>query len=311
MRFKLRQMEVFRAVMLTGSINAAAKMLYVSQPAVSKLVTHTETTLGLRLFERTKGRLIPTAEGQALFREVEQVYQSALRVDEFARALALGPASLLRIACSPSLATTIVAPAIVELKRRLPGLRVDWHTTLMAEMPMEVLSKTVDVAVTSMPIEHEHLEVVPFMRGRMVCVLPPGHALATRDSIALADLQSQPMILFRRDIPFGTVIVQACQQADVDLTSVVDVTHADQALALVRGGLGLAIVDEFAAVGVGHNGGTDCVVRPLVESLEMTSTFVYSKFSAPPASATLLMEAIHRRAGQLGRQVGNLADEAN
>jgi DNA-binding transcriptional LysR family regulator len=300
MRFKLRQMEVFRAVMLTGSINAAARMLYVSQPAVSKLVSHTETTLGLRLFERAKGRLIPTAEAQALFREVEQVYQSALRVDEFARALALGPASLLRVACSPSLATAIVAPAIVELKRKLPGLRVDWHTTLMAEMPLEVLSKTVDVAITSMPIEHEHLDVVPFMRGRMVCVLPPGHPLAERSSIALADLTDEPMILFRRDIPFGTMVVRACQQADVDLTSVVDVTRADQALALVRGGLGLAIVDEFAA----SDG--DCVVRPLVENLEMTSTFVYSKFSPPTRNAMLLMRAVYRRAEQLGRQIGSV-----
>ncbi|SMG06662.1 LysR family transcriptional regulator [Paraburkholderia susongensis] len=298
MRFKLRQMEVFRAVMLTGSINAAAKMLYVSQPAVSKLVSHTETTLGLRLFERAKGRLIPTAEAQALFREVEQVYQSALRVDEFARALALGPASLLRVACSPSLAT-----AIVELKRKLPRLRVDWHTTLMAEMPLEVLSKTVDVAVTSMPIEHEHLEVVPFMRGRMVCVLPPDHPLAQQPRIALADLTSEPMILFRRDIPFGTMVVRACQQVDVDLTSVVDVTRADQALALVRGGLGLAIVDEFAAAEA------DCVVRPLVENLEMTSTFVYSKFSPPTRNAMLLMRAVYRRAEQLGRQIGSVPGE--
>lgn len=295
MRFKLRQMEVFRAVMLTGSINAAAKMLYVS---------HTETTLGLRLFERTKGRLIPTAEAQALFREVEQVYQSALRVDEFARALALGPASLLRVSCSPSLATSIVAPAIVELKRKLPGLRVDWHTTLMAEMPLEVLSKTVDVAVTSMPIEHEHLDVVPFMRGRMVCALPADHPLAARPRIALADLEAEPMILFRRDIPFGTVIVRACQQADVDLTSVVEVTRADQALALVRGGLGLAIVDEFAAQGA------DCVVRPLVENLEMIATFVYSKFSPPTRNATLLMQAIYRRAEQLERQIGSPPFEA-
>ncbi|PFH20490.1 MULTISPECIES: LysR family transcriptional regulator [Burkholderia] len=304
MRFKLRQMEVFRAVMLTGSINAAAKMLYVSQPAVSKLVSHTETTLGLRLFERTKGRLIPTAEAQALFREVEQVYQSALRVDEFARALALGPASLLRVSCSPSLATTIIAPAIVELKRKLPGLRVDWHTTLMAEMPLEVLSKTVDVAVTSMPIEHEHLDVVPFMRGRMVCALPADHPLAARPRIALADLEAEPMILFRRDIPFGTVIARACQQADVELTSVVEVTRADQALALVRGGLGLAIVDEFAAQGA------DCVVRPLVENLEMIATFVYSKFSPPTRNATLLMQAIYRRAGQLERQIGSPPFEA-
>jgi len=297
MRFKLRQMEVFRAVMLTGSINAAAKMLYVSQPAVSKLVSHTETTLGLRLFERTKGRLIPTAEAQALFREVEQVYQAALSVDEFARALALGPASLLRVSCSPSLATSIVAPAIVELKRQLPGLSVDWHTTLMADMPLEVLSKAVDVAITSMPIEHEHLDVVPFMRGRMVCVVPPDHRLATPGPVALVQLIGEPMILFRRDIPFGTMIARACQQANVELQSVVDVTRADQALALVKGGLGLAIVDEFAAEGQGF------IIRPLVEELELVSTFVYSKFSPPSRNTTLLMHAVYKQAQRINRHI--------
>lgn len=297
MRFKLRQMEVFRAVMLTGSINAAAKMLYVSQPAVSKLVSHTETTLGLRLFERTKGRLIPTAEAQALFREVEQVYQAALSVDEFARALALGPASLLRVSCSPSLATSIVAPAIVELKRQLPALSVDWHTTLMADMPLEVLSKAVDVAITSMPIEHEHLDVVPFMRGRMVCVVPPAHRLAAPEPIALRELIGEPMVLFRRDIPFGTMIARACQQANVELESVVDVTRADQALALVKGGLGLAIVDEFAAEAQG------LIIRPLVEELELVSTFVYSKFSPPSRNTTLLMHAVYHQARRIDRHI--------
>ncbi|MFM0295989.1 MULTISPECIES: LysR family transcriptional regulator [Paraburkholderia] len=297
MRFKLRQMEVFRAVMLTGSINAAAKMLYVSQPAVSKLVSHTETTLGLRLFERTKGRLIPTAEAQALFREVEQVYQAALSVDEFARALALGPASLLRVSCSPSLATSIVAPAIVELKRQLPALSVDWHTTLMADMPLEVLSKAVDVAITSMPIEHEHLDVVPFMRGRMVCVVPPGHRLAAAEPIAPSELIGEPMVLFRRDIPFGTMIARACQQANVELESVVDVTRADQALALVKGGLGLAIVDEFAAEAQG------LIIRPLVEELELVSTFVYSKFSPPSRNTALLMHAVYEQAQRIDRHI--------
>ena len=82
MRFKLRQMEVFRAVMLGPARSIRRRRCFMClQPAVSKLVAHTETTLGLRLFERAKGRLVPTAEAQALFREVEQVYQAALRVD--------------------------------------------------------------------------------------------------------------------------------------------------------------------------------------------------------------------------------------
>lgn len=56
----------------------------ISQPAVSRIVSHTEQTLGLKLFNRTKGKLVPTPEGEALFREVDEFYQHAMRVDEFA-----------------------------------------------------------------------------------------------------------------------------------------------------------------------------------------------------------------------------------
>jgi DNA-binding transcriptional LysR family regulator len=183
-------MEVFRAVMLTGSINAASKLLFVSQPAVSRLVSYIETTLGLRLFERSKGRLVPTAEAHALFREVEQVYQAAVRIDEFAHALALEPSSLLRVSCSASLAVSVVAPALVELKKRLPALTVSWQTTLMADMPMEILSKEAEVAVAAMPVMHEHLENVPFMYGSMVCAMPKGHKLASKESISLAEMRT-------------------------------------------------------------------------------------------------------------------------
>jgi len=79
-------------------------------------------------------------------------------------------------------------------------------------------------------------------------------------------------------------IVKACGQAHVELTFVVEVKRADQAFALVQGGLGLTIVDEFAA-----GTASGCVVRPLVEDLEMIATFVYSKFSPPPGGAVLLM----------------------
>ena len=60
MKINLRQIEVFRAIMLTHSMSGAAKALHVSQPAISRLVSHTEQRLGLKLFERIKGRLYPT-----------------------------------------------------------------------------------------------------------------------------------------------------------------------------------------------------------------------------------------------------------
>ncbi|MEK6423067.1 MAG: LysR family transcriptional regulator [Burkholderia gladioli] len=297
MRFKLRHMEVFRAVMLTGSINAASRMLFVSQPAVSKLVSHIETTLGLRLFERAKGRLVPTPEAHALFREVEQLYQAAQRVDEFAHALSLGPSSLLRVSCSASLAMSVVAPALVDLKQKLPALTVSWQTTLIADMPTGLLSKEVDVAISALPVLHEHLENIPFMHGRMVCALPRGHRLEAQPSVSLADLANEPMVLFKRDIPFGTAIAQACQQAGVELKSTLDVMRSDQALALVEGGLGVAIVDNFATTG------SPLAIRPLREPIDLTAHFVYSRFAPPSHNVSRLMEAVYRRAQALARAI--------
>ena len=60
----LRQIEVFRAIMMAGSISGAGRMLHVSQPAVSRVLALTETRLGYPLFERAKGRLLPTPEAR-------------------------------------------------------------------------------------------------------------------------------------------------------------------------------------------------------------------------------------------------------
>jgi DNA-binding transcriptional LysR family regulator len=59
---RLRHIEIFHAVYTTGSITNAAKLLYVSQPSVSKVLAHAELQLGFQLFKRAKGKLIPFAK---------------------------------------------------------------------------------------------------------------------------------------------------------------------------------------------------------------------------------------------------------
>ncbi|MGF6768042.1 DNA-binding transcriptional LysR family regulator [Paraburkholderia sp. GAS199] len=293
MRFKLRQMEVLRAVMLTGTISGAARMLFVSQPAVSKLVSHLETTLGLRLFDRTGSRLTPTTEAQTLFREIEQVYQAAQRVDDLARSLAVGPNQLLNVSCGASL-STFIAQALVDLHSSLPSIRVDWQTALMSEMPIQLLSKTRDIAVSPLPIVHENLVVVPFMRGRMVCIVPEHHPLKQFSELTLEQLAQETMILFRRDIPMGALIDRACQQVGIELKSMLDVSRAEQSIALVKRGLGIAIVDEFSAQDSG------LLVRPLAEEISLTACFVHSRFMQPSIAAMRFMEVVREQARKMG-----------
>src|SRR6185369_588959 len=124
MKLNLRQIEVFRAVMVSGSISGASKLLYVSQPAISRLMSHTEQRLGLELFRRTKGRLYPTPEARRLLGEVNVVYEGIERVNEIAEDLAANRTGSLRITCSPNLGQTVLPRAIASFRAAHPAVRV-------------------------------------------------------------------------------------------------------------------------------------------------------------------------------------------
>lgn len=297
MVFKLRHMEVFRAVMLTGSISAAAKMLYVSQPAVSKLIAYIEGRLTYRLFERINNRLVPTAEAQVLFREVERVYQAALVVNECALSLASGSQRNLRISCSASLSTVVIPIALAQLKRESPSLNIEWQTSLMNEMPNQILSKKVDLSIAALPLVHDHLHSQAFMRGRMVVVLPPEHPLAQQPQLSLRQLEGQALLLFRPDMPFGNLLAQEIERDGAQLESLLSFTNANEAVALVKQGMGITIIDEFVAQGSG------LAVVPLAEEIHFDISFVYSRFEPPSQASLQLMRVLHAHAVKLGREI--------
>lgn len=295
--FKLRHMEVFRAVMLTGSISAAAKMLYVSQPAVSKLIGYIEGRLAFRLFQRINNRLVPTNEAQILYREVERVYQAALKVNECALSLASSPQRTLRISCSASLSTVVIPFALAQLKRETPTLGIEWQTTLMGEMPNQILSKKVDIAIAALPVIHDHLHSNAFMRGRMVCVMPTDHPFAQRAALSLHDLVGQPLLLFRPDMPFGQMLAQEINARGLKLDSLLSFTNANEAVALVKQGMGLSIIDEFVAQDSG------LAVVPLSEEIHFDISFVYSRFEPLSDAALHIMRVLHSQALKLGRGI--------
>jgi len=293
MRFKLRQMEVFRAVMLTGSMNGAAKLLFVSQPAISRLIAHTEQSLGLLLFERDKGKLTPTPEAQRLFEEVGPLFDEALRIDELARDLAERPEGALTLCSSPSLALNFVPPVIAQYLELYPNVRLKFHTTLLSDMAHELLGRKAELAVSVLPIDHPNLVVEPLATGEMVCILPQDHPLTARRTVSLAELAECKLILYNRNIPFGQLVAAAFQRADVSWNPAVEIVRAELACALVRVGAGVAIVDEFS---VGQQGWPGVVTRPLRESIPLSLSLVRSRFDRPSRQVQRFVRLIKEHA---------------
>jgi DNA-binding transcriptional LysR family regulator len=183
----LRQIEVFRAVMLAGSISGAASSLHVSSPGISRLLRHLELRLRVSLFERRKGRLVPTPEAQALHAEIERVYQGVRQVQSLAASLHGGGRAVLRVLASANAALQLVPLAVAAVVARHPGAKVYFETLPTAEIVRRLLAEEADVAVCSASIEHPSLDVHDVGHWSLVCALPRGHRLARSRALGRRD----------------------------------------------------------------------------------------------------------------------------
>ncbi len=120
----LRQVEAFRLVMLTGKMTAAAELMAVTQPAVSRLIRDFEIDLKLKLFERRGNQLIPTPEATTLMREVERAYVGLNRIRAFAEEIGRQNAGMLRIAVMPALANGIMPRYLARFLKARPNIHV-------------------------------------------------------------------------------------------------------------------------------------------------------------------------------------------
>ncbi|NEI73665.1 LysR family transcriptional regulator [Rhizobium lusitanum] len=275
MKFKIRQMEVFRAVMISGSITNAAKMLFVSQPAISRIVAHTESSLGLQLFKRSKGKLIPTPEALRLFEQVEVVYDSASRASQFAENLAGNLNGTIHLSISPCLSRMVIARAVAPFTKRYPDVSVHIHSRMLGELPFDLLSSKSHVAVSVQPLEHANLISETVTTTRMVCALPRGHRLCDGETVKLSDIAAEPMVMHAEKLTFGELVRDAFKAEKLSHKAVSLVHQTDNACSLVNAGVGLAIIDPYSA----HWGGyPDVVTRPISRTIPLRPSIVRSNF---------------------------------
>jgi len=248
-RFSLKQIEYFRAVMETGSVSGAAALLNVSQPNVSRMLKYTESRLGTELFERRHGRLIPKPEAHAIFREVQALHSHLESLQESVAHIVSGRSGRLAVGTSPSLGRFVVPSALSMLRREFPALPVKLDILSMSQVVDYLLYDQGDCACTIFPILHPRIESEPFAAGALVCAVPAGHRLDGDAVIAPVDLVREPLIGFDPNTPHGQVVTQFFGEEGLAPTITSTVRFAESACALAEQGQGVALVDEFTLSG--------------------------------------------------------------
>lgn len=266
----IRQLEAFAAVMSFGSITGAARLLDRSQPAVTRLIHELEAAAGYALFTRHGPRVAPTAEGFQLFEEVQQLLGDWRRLQQRVDEIGRGGAQPLVLAATSAAALGLV-PAALQALEAGEGTGAVRLVSGSPERVMEsVLAGAVQLGVSSLPLEHRGLQVLWIGEAPCVAVLPDGDPLAAHDSVPAAALAGRRLVTLsnpfrlrhRIDALLGGGAAGSGPEGEGGAcgADVIDTNSSVNAQALVRAGLGIALLDPLTVHGVPLAG---VQVRPL------------------------------------------------
>mgnify|MGYP002350011173 CR=1 FL=1 len=263
-RISHRHLEVFRALMLSGSATGAAQMLYSSQPTVSRELARLESLLGYALFDRRQGRLRPTAQALSLWAEVQRSWQGLDRVVEHALALGRPHQAHLRVLCLPALSHALLPQALARLHAQQGPVAVSVTTQEAPLLQEWMAAQRYDLGLAEVAEAPPGTRALALPAMDEVAVLPAGHALAAKPELEVHDFAGASFISLARDDPYRQQIDAVFDQAGVARHMPLETHSAVAVCAMVQQGLGVAIVNPLTAQACA---GGPLVVRPLAFSI--------------------------------------------
>lgn len=266
-----RQLDAFRAVMITGGMTAAAQTLFITQPAVSRLIKDLEHDLGLRLFERHGNQINATSEGRTFFEEVERTYSGLTHLRSFAEDLRGARVGSLRIAALPALAIAFLPFCIARFRKLRPNLQI-----LLDGIPSHLVLERVasglfDLGFAAVPAERPNLTIVP-VAGALMVVMPERHHLASRKVLGARDLEGESVIMLGQGSHLRHSIETALTR--VHVTKLIETPLAAIACSFVAQGLGITLVDPFTAADFVGRG---VIARRFEPAIDVGYSLVVSK----------------------------------
>ena len=293
----IRQLEAFVAVMTIGSITGAAKLLERSQPAISRQIQELETDLGDALLHRNGPKVTPTALGYVLYEEAERIVNGVRRIQQHARRPAEIVQPPLLISATPALSLGIVAPALAHCQPALAVSKIELLSVRPENVVSDVLHGMADIGVCSLPLDHQQICVHWVAEVACKAVVPADHPLAALDTIPIAALAQQRVIGMHNPHRLKQHIDAALQQAGAPgMQADIETNSSMNAQALVRAGLGVAILDPMTLLGAPLQG-------LAYRDLDVRIPFHFGAISAQgktlSAPALLLLEALRATAASL------------
>jgi DNA-binding transcriptional LysR family regulator len=241
----LRDIDDFNAIMTSGGAGAAADLLDTSQPAVSRSLAKLEADLGFNLFERIRGRLVPTREGQLFHAEVRANLVGLDRLKLRAAQIKEVGAGTIRVASLSALGHGLVPRAITAFSRKHPRVRISYQVRTSNVVRDLVASGSFDVGLAADEIDTSGVLHSIFTTPRAVCVMPKNHRLASRSVITPADIEDEGFLALAPEDTVRLAMDRIFAEHGVHPRILVETPYGVTIAILAAQGLGLGLVNPF------------------------------------------------------------------
>lgn len=240
---EIRQLMYFIQIVKSGTYSAAAKQLYLSQPALSKAVKHLEEELGAKLLVQGDKRSEPTDVGRVLFERGQQLireYNDLLGAVDEANSRNRGR---LHFGIPYRLGQILFYRLTADFSRAFPEMELVVSGHGSAHIREEVLAGRLDIGATLIPPEPEPgLEATVIMRDQFFLLLPRAHPLAGREGVRFAQLREEQFILLNEEFVMTRMTRQSCAMAGFAPRVKIVANRSDFIAELVADGQGIAVI---------------------------------------------------------------------
>lgn len=239
-----RQIEVFQAVVETGSATLAAERLRMTQPNVTRIIASLEAGTGLDLFERGRFGMRLTAAGELLADEVRKSFAGLGRIAAVAAAVRQGLHGRIVVAAVPAYGEGFVTEALGAFAGETPDLSVRIDLVSAEEAVRKVLHGEADIGVMAGSISgHAQLHSRILGQRQFLAVMPSGHELAGQAAVTIEDLGRVGIIHYSPLNPLRAVVEQMFVRMTTPVRQRVEATTQRVALKLASNGVGVALVE--------------------------------------------------------------------
>jgi LysR family hydrogen peroxide-inducible transcriptional activator len=296
MDLKLKDLRYLVAVADQRHFGRAAARCFVSQPTLSSQLKKLEQSLGVQLIERAPNNVSLTAAGEEIVARARRILEATDEVVTLARSQHDPLAGRLRVALLPTIGPYLLPRVAPAVRKALPRLELHLYEYQTAPMLQKLHAGELDVGILALPVDTAGLEARELYREAFSVALPEHHPLAARQSVRVADLKGEKLLLLEEGHCLRDQALEVCSRAGVHEQQDFRATSLETLRQMVASGAGITLLPELAGRGAYRNA-RGLVLRPFAKPAPVRQVgAVWRKSSARRGAIDALCRVISEHA---------------